>query len=281
MVPQICSVFDFTDFRKFLEAYQAGRQAVDKKFTRSRFCKELGLPNTRSFFQDVLRGARPLSKTNVGRFVATLLMDESEAQFFRVLVDFNQSQVPSEREMLFNQLVSLNHAPARRIRPEEYEFYRRWHHTTVFSLLDVLDISDDYAELARRVFPSITKAEARDSIALLEKLELIRRNEAGFWKPTTKTLDTGSYVRDELVRQYQLQCLELSKRAMLLDHREARNFSTVTLSISKTGCALIEKKLKKFRSEVRGIAHREDVPADRVYQLNIQFFPQLSPEKKS
>jgi uncharacterized protein (TIGR02147 family) len=278
MAPQITSVFDFADFRKFLDDYQTRRQAQDKSFTRSKFCRDLGLPNTRSFFNDIVKGTRSLSKTYIERFVMALNMNDNEAQYFRVLVDFNQSSIPRERELLFDQLVSLNSTPARLVTPDEYEFYRHWHHTTIFSLLDILDFTDDYMALAKRIFPAITAAEAKESIALLRKLGLIHKTADGFWKPTTKTLDTGSYVKGELVRQYQLQCLDLSKRAMLLEHRAPRNFSTVTLSVSKAGCELIEKKLQKFKSEARSIAHREAAPADRVYQLNIQFFPQSLPE---
>jgi uncharacterized protein (TIGR02147 family) len=278
MTPRYSNPFEFADFRKFLEDYQAKRQAEDKKFTRSRFCKELGLPNTRSYFNDIIKGIRPLSKNSVERFVRALELNEEEAQYFRILVDFNQSDRPRERELLFDQLVSLNRTPTRFVSPEEYEFYRHWHHTTVFSLLDVLDFKGEYAALAKRIFPAITPGQARKSVALLAKLGFIRKNEAGCWKPVSKTLNSGSYVKSELVKQYQLQCLELSKRAMLLDGKAARNFSTVTLSISKKGCELIEKKLQKFKSEVRSIAHRETDPADRVYQLNIQYFPQSRQE---
>jgi uncharacterized protein (TIGR02147 family) len=281
MTSPVSPVFEFVDFRKFLEDYQAKRQAMDKRFTRSRFCKELGLPNTRSYFNDIVKGTRTLSKSAVERFVQTLGLDEEAARYFRVLVDFNQSEDPGEREMLFDQLVSLNRTPKRFVRPEEYEFYRHWHHTTVFSLLDVIDFREDYAGLAKRVLPPISAAQARASIALLKKLKLIRRDERGTWKPVAKTLDAGSYVQNELVLQYQMQCLELAKRALLLDVPQARNFSTVTFSVSAQGLAQIEKKLQKFKSEARAIAHREAEPADRVVQLNIQMFPQSVPEENA
>lgn len=281
MAPHALNVFDFVDFRMFLKDYQAQRQAVDTSFTRSRFCRELGLPNTRSFFNDIVKGTRPLSKTYVERFVIALEMNENEAQYFRVLVEFNQSEIPRERELLFDRLVSLNNTPKRLISPEEYEFYRHWHHTTIFSLLDVLEFRDDYAALAKRIFPPVSAAQARASITLLKKLGLIHKREDGVWKPTAKTLDSGPYVRNELVQQYQLQCLELSKRAIIRETRVPRNFSTLTLSISRESGALIEDKLQKFKSEVRAIAHRETAPADRVYQLNIQYFPQSLPEVES
>jgi uncharacterized protein (TIGR02147 family) len=116
-------------------------------------------------------------------------------------------------------------------------------------------------------------------VTLLEKLGLIRR-EGEVWKAVDRTLDTGRNVREELVRQYQLQCLELAKKILMLgpDAKTLRTFSTVTLSVSKDGSALIARKLQKFKAEVSAIAHREEAPADRIYQLNIQYYPQSNPE---
>jgi uncharacterized protein (TIGR02147 family) len=281
MNPQASNLFEFADFRRFLEDYQAKRQAVDKSFTRSRFCAELGLPNTRSYFNDIVNGRKPLTKNYVERFVRATRMDEEETQYFRVLVDFNQCEYDKERELLFEQLVVLNRTPKKFVDPAQYEFYRRWYHTAVFSVLEVHAFRGNHADLAKRVYPPITPGQAQESIALLKKLGLIQRNAQGVWKATDKTLDTGRYVRDELIKQYQLQCLELAKKILLLEHeaKGARNFSTVTLSISGEASRLIEKKLQKFKAEVRAIAHREDVPADRVYQLNIQYFPQSAGEQ--
>lgn len=277
MEPRVSNLYEFADFRKFLEDYQVRRQAEDKTFTRSKLCRELGLPNTRSYFNDIVKGAKPLSKNAVERFVRALRMDEEEARYFRVLVDFNQSVHSLERELLFDQLVALNRTPARFVSPEEYEFYRYWHNTTIYSLLDVIDFKDDYTGLAKKIFPPITPGQARESVSLLKKLGLVRKNKAGFWKPAAKTLDSGGYAQNELIKQYQLQCLELAKKAMLMDRKAARNFSTITLSVSTKGYELIEKKLQQFKAEVRSIAHREEEPADRVYQLNVQYFPQSRP----
>jgi uncharacterized protein (TIGR02147 family) len=272
--PQLSNIFEFADFRKFLEDYQQKRKGQDKSFTRSKFCKELGLPNTRSYFHDIISGSKILSKTYVERFIQALRMDEDEGQYFRILVDFNQSTYDKERELLFDQLISLNRTPKKFVDPKEYEFYRHWYHTAIFSLMEVCDFDSDYSELAKWVYPPITQNQAKTSIVLLEKLGLIRKNSQGYWKATAKTLDSGRYVKNELIKQYQLQCLELAKKNLLIDQKGVRNFSTVTLSISQSACLLIEKKLQKFKSEVRAIAHKETDPADRIYQLNIQYFPQ-------
>ena len=280
MNPQILNLFEFADFRKFLEEYQQRRQAQDKAFTRSRFCRELGNPNSRSYFNDIVKGNKFLSASYAERFARVMRLDEEESRYFRVLVDFNQAAYEIDRELLFDQLVALNRTPRKFVDPDQYTFFRRWHHSAVLSLLDIHEFRGDAADLAKRLQPTITAAQAQESIALLTKLGLIDKRENGTWKATEKTLDAGIYVQDELVKQYQLQCMDLARKALLKRNPGgAKNFSTITLSVSAAACAHIEKKLQKFKAEVRAIAHKDDLPADRVYHLNLHYFPQSNLEK--
>jgi uncharacterized protein (TIGR02147 family) len=278
--PHIINLFEYADFRKFLEDYQLKRQAEDRTFTRSRFCRELGNPNSRSYFNDIVKGNKVLSGSYAERFARVMRLDEEEAQYFRVLVDFNQAAYDVERELLFDQLVALNRTPRKFVDPDQYAFFRRWHYSAVLSILDIHDFRGDVADLAKRVQPVITPAQARESIALLAKLGLIQRRADGVWKASDKTLDAGGYVQDELLKQFQLQCMELAKKSLIRQNpKSTRSFSTVTVSVSGPASDLIEKKLQKFKAEVRAIAHKDDLPADRVYHLNLHYFPQSNLEK--
>jgi uncharacterized protein (TIGR02147 family) len=283
MNPQPVNLFEYADFRKFLDEYQLKRQETEPLYTRARVCQDLGLPNTRSYFNDIVKGTKPLTRTYVDRFVQAFRMDHEEELYFRTLVDFNQSMNDKDRELLFDKLVALNRTPKKFVNADQYEYYKRWYHSAVFSVLDIFDFAGDFQDLAKRLYPPITPAQARESVGLLHKLGLIKKSPAGVWKATDKTLDTGKYIKSELIKQYQLQCMDLAKRTMLMapEATGAQNFSTVTLSISKDAFRLIEQKLQKFKAEVRAIAHRETIPADRVYQLNIQYFPQSNPEMTS
>ena len=110
MAPKLPNIFDYNDFRKYLKDYQAAKRRHDRRFTKSAICKLLGLPNSRSYFNDVLNG-KLVSNTYIERFVKLLEFDTDEARFFRVLVKFNQADIPSERELLIEQLISLNKTP--------------------------------------------------------------------------------------------------------------------------------------------------------------------------
>jgi uncharacterized protein (TIGR02147 family) len=127
--------------------------------------------------------------------------------------------------------------------------------------------------LSKKLHPQITVKQARESIALLKKLGLIRKNERGFYKPIDRSITTGPYVKDALVKQYQAKCLDLAKQAIVSDPPGPKNFSTMTLRISREAYKTLEKRLQSFRAEARSIAHKDENPAEVVYQMNIQLFP--------
>lgn len=265
-------IYHYNDFRKFLDDYQKERQKVDRNFNRSNVCRLLGLSKSRSFFNDVIKG-KTVTSTFIDRFIKVFELKKDEAQFFRVLVKFNQSVEPGERELYFQQLISLNKTPRQILDPDIYEYFREWHHSVIRAILDVYDIKDDFSDLGKKVNPPLTEKTVRESIKLLKKLDLIALNANGFLKPTNKIVQTNAYVNDELIKQYQVQCLETAKRALFINTDQMQNISTKLISISELGLRRIERQLQKFKSEVTSIIHKDQHPSDRVYQFAMHLVP--------
>jgi uncharacterized protein (TIGR02147 family) len=268
------NIYEFADFRKFLDEYQKNRSKIDNRFKRSEICRKLGLPNTRSFFNDVVKGRKDISSAFVERFVGVLELEDDEAQYFRALVKFNQSMIEKERDLLFDQLIALNKTPHKFVNPEEYTYYSEWHHSAIRALLDVFDIKDDYKLIGRSLLPAISPSKAEQSIQLLNKLGFIRKNKQGYWKPAVKAITTGPYAKDELVKQFQLKSLEMGKRALISFNNEPNSTSTMTLSMSPKIQQKIEERIQQLKKEIRSMVHKDTRPANVVYQLNMQFFPQ-------
>lgn len=272
----MANIYEYLDFREYLRDYQKKRQATEKRFTKAYLCRLLGLPNTRSYFVNVLKD-KEVSREFVERFILALSLGEDEAQYFRVLVQFNQSRNGREREFLFDQLISLNKSPKTLIPISAYRFYKEWFHSAIRALLDVVDVADikgDIDELVCRLQPPVPPARIRASLDLLRELDFIRRDGIGFWKPTDKCITAGSYVQDQLVKQYQLQCFELGKSALLSPDSGKRNFSTVTMSMTRETREKIEKKIRMLKSQIGALVNGDEGKAECVYQLNIQFFAQ-------
>lgn len=268
----IPTIFAYTDYRKFLVDWMDAKQAQERKFNRSEMHRRLGLPNTRSYLSDILSG-KDVSATFVERFVTALELSGEEARFFRVLVRFNQSTSPEERELAFDQLVSLNRTPRTLLDPRHYRYYRNWWNGAVRALLAIHDLGDEPRKLANLVSPAITEAQAKESLALLKELELVAKDERGFWKPTQHTLTTGEGARGELVRQLQVQQLGLVQTAAMRPGPQGQVVATNTISVSDNGLDMIRKRLERFRSEIRSIVHKDAEPASRVHLVSLAIVP--------
>jgi uncharacterized protein (TIGR02147 family) len=272
MKTKLPSVYEYNNFRKYLSDFQSARQANDHGFSKSSLSRILGLPNTRSFFTDVLKGKK-VSSAFIERFVRVLELTKDEAQFFRVLVMFNQAESAEERELYFDQLISLNKTPKRIIEKNIYAYYKNWYNSVIRALLHIYDFSDNYAELAKKVFPEISVRQTKEAIVLMEKLGLIAKNPIGFYKPTQRSITTENYVKDELIKQYQLSSLEMAKQSLVKSTSMPQTISTNVISVSDGAYKRIEKKIEKFRSEIRSLVHKDEKPATRVYQMDIALFP--------
>ncbi len=279
MAPKLPNVYHYNDFRKFLGDFQEVKRTVDRRFTKSAICKELGLPNSRSYFNDVLNG-KPVSSTYIERFINLFGFDTDQAKFFRVLVKFNQADTLEERELYFEQLISLNKTPRKLLDTDVIAYYSEWYHSAIRAALETIDFKDDFASLAKKIFPPITEKKARESIDLLIRLGLIKKNKEGYLKIIDKAIAAGSEIKTELLKQYQLKCLEASNAALIKNNTMHQVFSTNTISISKEGYDRLKKRLAKFKSEIRSLVHKDENQADRVYQMNIQLFPNTKQKKE-
>jgi uncharacterized protein (TIGR02147 family) len=266
-------VYAYTDFRKFLGEWLEARQTVEPGFNRSELHRRLGLPNTRSYLPDVL-GGKEVSPTFADRFVAALELGSEEGRFFRVLVRFNQARTAEEKELAFDQLVALNRTPRTILDPRHYEYYRHWWNGAVRALLSLHDLADDFRRIGSLLAPAITEGQARNAIELLSELDLIRRDENGFWRPTDHSLSTGEGARNDLVRQLQSQQLRLVQQAALHPTGDSGQVvATNTVSISEQGLELVRRRVERFRSELRSIVHKDQNRATRAHLITIAVIP--------
>jgi uncharacterized protein (TIGR02147 family) len=141
------SVYAYNDFRKFLADYQNARHVQEPSFSKSEFSRSLLLPNTRSYFNDVMRGKR-VSETFVSRIISTIGFSKHEAQYFRTLVRFTQADNDEERELSFEQLIALNRTPKRILDKNILVYYSKWYHGVIRAMLEIWDFNGDYTVMS-------------------------------------------------------------------------------------------------------------------------------------
>lgn len=272
-------IFDYNDFREYLRDLYDYMHYKDKKFNKAFICRAIGLPNSRSYFQDVLNG-KVVSSLKIPCFIEIFKLDKYEAKFFKTLVKYNQMvDDPDEKAMLFDLLMSQNKTPKNILSRSEYAYYKNWYNSVIRAIINTIDFKDDYKMLSKLVMPNITVKQARDSIRLMKNLKLIKRNSKGYLKPVNKIISTGEKIRSDIIKQYQSNCIEMARTAIIQNQTQPQRVTTKTLSFSKEIYEQIEKKIEKVNKEITALVHNDHKKADQVYQLDILLFPLMKRDK--
>lgn len=274
-------VYEFHDFRAWLAAWYAWRSTQEEPgLSKSEVSRRLGLPRTRSYFTDILRG-KVVSAVFVERLVDLTELNRTEAKYFRALVRFAQASDPREREEAFDDVVALNRVPWAKAAGDSWEYYKDWRNQLVRALL-LLEPSDgNWDALARRSLLPISGAEVKKTVAVLRRLGMVVQAEDGFWRVAQQSLSTGTGVDDKILRQAQMVQLEHIRDDLLHDPegRPPRKVTTSVVSISGPGLDRILVRMDRLRSEIRALAHRDPHPADRAYLIALAAVPLTQVEK--
>ncbi|SHN01160.1 TIGR02147 family protein [Fibrobacter sp. UWR3] len=271
---KIIDIFQFTNFRKYLDEYQAARVLTDPDFTRAGACVLLGLPKTRSYYNDIVKGKK-LSSRMIPKFVEVLGLNKKEARYFETLVNLDQAKTAMERNAFFEELLKQHPDSHRILNEDAYEYYNHWYNSVLFTALEVVDVSDDLEPVQKLIFPKVSVGTLKRSLELLERLGFVRKNEDGFWKSCRESVSSGAYNNSDLVRQYQLQCFELSKQALLANNENPSDMGTFTFSVSDDAFKAIAKEIQGLKARVRKIIAQDRKKATGVHQLNIHLFTNL------
>lgn len=267
------SVYLYNNFRTYLADWHAWVQTVRPEWTKSEVSRQLGLPRTRSFFTDILAG-RKLSATFADRLVRLIGFERDEARYFRALVRFNQADTPEDRELAFDQLVGMGRVKRTELDSgASYKYYRHWWIGAVRALLATGNFADDPAAIVKALKPAITLGQAKEAIAILLELGLADRDTDGFLRQTTKMLSTPEKSRDDLVKQLQIQQMEVVQTALLSGDDPDRHVSTNIVAVSAEGAELIRERVDNFRRALRSIVQNDPSPQDRVLQIALSLVP--------
>jgi len=281
MIP---SVFDYTDYRKYLADYYAAKKQENPTVSYNSLSIRAGFKN-KGFLYNVMHGKKNLAKSSIVMISSALGHKKGEAEYFENLVFFNQAQDLKERNYFFEKVSAVRaggggKVTVQELRKDQYDFYSNWHHSAIRSLIGMHHIKDDYAWLAKNVYPRISLKQARKSVELLSKLGLIAKDHQGFYKLSNQDITTGQEVVSLAVLNFNKQAGELALRALEDLPKNKRNITGVTMGISQKTYDKICEEISDFRKRIVEMAS-EDKEADRVFQMNLQLFPMSSTNIKN
>lgn len=261
------NIFKYVDYRSYFRDYYDARSKIDRHFSHRFLSEKLG-DKSPSFFLKVIQGIRRISDEQLELITRLFELDREEHRFLQAMYRYGVAKDNAEREYHLGLMVAISSPSRKELGNEASDFYSDWFNSAVRAVLGVIDVGDDLTILTRRLVPQITLQQARQSIQLLERLGLIEKNADGLWKPKENSIFFKSPIQDATMRSYRLKCLDLAKLAVSAPQNKfPPQFFTTTMTVSDDALERIKRNLSKFRSEVRGIVSRDNLPQTRVVQL--------------
>lgn len=270
------SVFEYEDYREYLRYVFDAAKALNHRYSLRSFSNKLGF-QSKDFILRVMNGEKNLTLSSIVKIANGLNLDENEYNYFEALVFYGQAETDEEKEKFHKRLGDLVAVyrftqQALLTRAYQYEVYSHWYYSAIRSLIGMYGFDGDYKALGKKLLPPISEAQAKNSVDLLERVGLVKKDRKGNWVLNNPAISTGDKVIQQAFCNYHKECLSLASESITGISAAERNVSSVTVGISGESYKKIVKCINEFRKKISMIAN-EDESGGRVYQMNMQLFP--------
>jgi uncharacterized protein (TIGR02147 family) len=276
-------IFDYTDYRQYLEAFYREQKARNPGFSYRSFAIKARISSV-GLYKDVVNGRQRLSRRVVSKFSEAMGHSKREAEYFEAMVFFSDAKTVDERKLYFSRMMECHESRARKVEASQYEYYSCWYYSAVRALLSFYRFDGaDFESLGRKLSPPIRAPQARKAIEVLEKVDMIRKNAAGVYEPCDQIVTTGNLECDRNVQSLNVITMQknfntLASEAFDRYSAQQMDMSTVTVSVSRHMLRTIKDELAAFRKKLLSLAEKDPNP-ECVYQLNCHFYPLTDPGK--
>jgi uncharacterized protein (TIGR02147 family) len=275
------SVYTYTDYRKYLYDYYCEQKQRIKAFSYRYFARNAGI-NSVGLYRDVVEGRQKLGRALIIKFSTAIGHSKKEAEYFESMVFFNEAKTADERKLFFERMLEHQSAGTKSITVDEtkYEYYQKWYYSAVRSLVSIGKFKNDdknYRKIGSTLNPRIRPESVKKALKILTRLKFITEDGDGFLVLVDPVITTGILQPEKNVSilnivNFQKEVTALANESLDRFGTEDINLSTLTLGISDSSGTLIKNELTAFRQKIAALAEKDSDP-NRVYQLNMQFFP--------
>ena len=261
-------IIEYTDFRKFMRDFYEERKRCSA-FSWREFSKIAGFSSP-SYMKVVCDGNSKLSRIGVERTGAAMGLAGFEMEYFRAMVKFGQAEVESKKVAAYEEMLSI--AKVYKVRVLEgdlFEFYDTWRNPVLRELAPLMPGATP-GELAKMCYPEVSAQEVQESLAFLTKAGLLKKTEGKLVQSETSVKGSNDATRLAMRGMHRMMS-QLATPALELPVEE-RNFSGVTMGLSRESYSKIENLLDECRRKIITVA-AEEKNVEQVYRLNLQLFP--------
>jgi uncharacterized protein (TIGR02147 family) len=274
------NVFDYFDYRDYLEDFYAYKKALDPAFSHRVFLELAGIGGS-TYLHRIINNQRKLGAKYVPHFTRALSLNQKEGAYFALLVSFCNEKPGPQKDSYFREVLQLRgKLPGRRIENQKLRFYEKWYYPIIRELAVALDFKEDYNLLAASVIPRITAVQAKGAVQYLLRNGFLKKDANGGYTQADPVISTGDEVRSTVLRKYHRIMLKQHIEALDTIAPEERDITSLTMSVSEENYSRIKKEIQQFRKRLLAIANEPQKP-EIVCQTGFQLIPRSKTAKKA
>jgi uncharacterized protein (TIGR02147 family) len=267
------NLFDYFDYREYLHDYYLFHKKRNSAYSYRLFARKakLGSPN---YLKLVVDGKRRITDRTLFQFARGLGLNRDEEKYFRELVMYQEVSDPDSKELHLRSLLKYQEkqrTPAP-LKGDKIKFLLDWHHAVVRELVATKDFVEDPAWISKRLANKITESQAKESLELLLRLQILRRNESNQIEQSEPLLTTTDEVPSHVLRNLHRTYLRKAINSIFSISVDKRELSGLVLAIPNNRLKEAKEEIKEFRKKMNrkfGL----DRSADEVYVVGMQLFP--------
>lgn len=263
-------LFDYDDYRKFLQDYFEEQKNLSAAFSHRYFAAKAGF-KTSSYCLNVIRGRFKLTRKSAEKIAAALGLGNIQREYFFALVDFNQAEQIENKNKIWEQILQIRKtAEFTHLTNREQTYFSKWYNPIVRELAVCSDWNGDFRALARMVVPPITANEARDAVQNLLELDLLKK--VGEHYEETSLMVDASNVSPIALHQIRRDYIQHAMRAVESVPRDEQYAAFTTLAMSEETFKYVVDVMKDARKKIMTKV-ANDTNVERVYEMMFMTFP--------
>lgn len=266
----LLNIFSYQDYRAYLKDTYSNRRK--RGLSHRGLARRAGLSSP-SFLKAVMDGQKNLAPATARRVASALGLAGDAAEYFRLLVVLNQASDPPERR---NAQVGLGrlrrYQDVQALAEATDAYHRHWYLPAIRELSLTRAFRAEPTWIARKLVPPILAREAKQALATLEQLGLLRRDDAGELRASHQQVDTGLEPNSDQIANFHRAMIARASQALTDVPRPDRDISSITLSVDATGLIGIKRRIQEIRRELLD-EFDAGTSGVQIVQVNFQLFP--------
>lgn len=261
-------IFQYLDYRSFLKDRLDEAAKKHQKSLRS-IAREADF-KTHTLLVMVLKGKRNLSHHHAQKLAEVFTLTKPETDFLLRLIDFADAHTLEERDRAYRELLRFKaFQEVRKVGAAEYEYFSHWYVVAILEAIGTTHPRANAETLAEAL--GITTKMAEDALNLLKQLGLLAR-EGGRWIRQEKLVEAYPEVSSIGLRNFHRGMIQKAFDSVDAVDPKKRVLMGLSLGVRASDLEAIRKKCFEFGSALN-LEFSSGEKSDRLYQLNLQFFP--------